>query len=127
MNYSLETLTRPQWEGGRQVKAAAAFTKEKPQHPPNISSLLSTSLFVIYLSILLCLPPALSGALLSSLVLAFSSLSTPPSSLRTPDTAHVQCFVWQCPFITGLNGKSICNAEVHLMAVEPACRARMDM
>lgn len=97
---------RPQWEAGvrsgGQVKTAAAFPQKDP--PPH------TLPFHIFISLthfsISCMrpPPAFSRALILSLAPSF--FSTPPS-----DAAHVHSFVWQFPFITGLNGKSIYGAQ----------------
>ncbi len=95
------------------MKAAAAFPKEKPPPLPSHLSFTPFHIFIslIHLSILLHPRHVSSGALFLS---PLSFLSTPPSSLRTPDTAHVQPFVWRCPFITGLNSK-----EIHIWSRSP--------
>lgn len=136
MNYSQETfneasvggLVRQGFGGdGGQVRAAASFSKEKkPSSSPTLSTLLHSfsHLYFSYPPFHLSTPPthAFSTALILSPLWLSLSLCIPPSSLWTPDTAHVQSFVWWCPFITGLNGKSIYRAEVHLMTAVPLCR-----
>ena len=99
---------RPQWEGGWASRRGwccrweqlQLFPKRKP--PPQPPSLISPSLLLRSLLFLSSTFPSSCNPQHQPRFLSFSPplsfLSTPPSSLRTPDTAHVQSFVCRCPF-----------------------------
>lgn len=117
---------RPQWEAGvgsgGQVKAAAAFPKEN--NPSSVFSSFSFAFSHLYFSYTPFHLPA-SPLILSLVHLSF--LSTPPMLItdawhvcngHTRDICRPLC-VLMCPFITGLNVKSIHG--VHLMTTVPVC------
>lgn len=114
MNYSLETFNeasvggwvRLEKRGLVEVKAAAVFLIHRPSNSP---SLLFTSLSLIS-TFRSYYPPVF-------FFLPHSFLSTPPSSLQTFDTTHIQPFVYQRPFYCRVKSqKSIYESQVHLMA-----------
>lgn len=113
---------RPQWEAGvgsgGQVKAAAAFPKEK--NPSSVFSsfsffFLSFHIFISLTHLSISLPPP-SCFLLC--IYPSSALPHPHYRRLTQHMRRPLC-VLTCPFITGLNVKSIHG--VHLMTAVPVC------
>lgn len=124
---------RPQWwewarlekggggGGGGAGESSCSSSQRETSSPLSYVSFTPFHIFLIHLSILLHPPCFLSFLQPLSLSLSLPA-ALPPSSLRTPDTAHVQSFVWRCPFYYRVKQqKSIHGAEVHLMSTMLVC------
>lgn len=110
---------RPQWEtgvgSGGQVKAAAAFPKEN--NPSSVFSSFSFAFSHLYFSYT---PFHLPASPSCFLLCTYPSSAHPHAHYRrlTQHICRPLC-VLMCPFITGLNVKSIHG--VHLMTAVPVC------